>query len=153
MSVYIKRPGQEEPELLASGSSNNGSSIDVQVIYEAMWPVGRGFIDFTDTDYSNWLGFTWERELVGMTAVGVDPTQTEFNEIGKTGGSKFLQKHSHLFTNKYGNVESGWSWPALSSYSNPYAPAESYLGTQETGEGNSGNLQPYKVVAYWKRVA
>lgn len=57
-------------------------------ILNLVYPIGRGFIDFTDTDYSNYLGFTWERELVGMTAVGLDTTQTEFNSVGKIGGEK-----------------------------------------------------------------
>ena len=57
-------------------------------IFDSIFPIGRGFIDFTNTDYSNYLGFTWERELVGLTPIGLDTTQTEFNEIGKTGGEK-----------------------------------------------------------------
>lgn len=61
-------------------------------MFDMMWPIGRGFIDFTDTDYSNWLGFTWERELVGMTPVGYNQNDSDFNEIGKTGGNK---THSH----------------------------------------------------------
>lgn len=36
-------------------------------LLDSVYPIGRGFIDFTDTDYSNYLGFTWERELVGLT--------------------------------------------------------------------------------------
>lgn len=48
-------------------------------IYNRMWPVGRGFIDFTNTDYSNYLGFTWERTLVGKVPVGIDSEDTDFN--------------------------------------------------------------------------
>lgn len=36
-------------------------------LLDSIFPIGRGFIDFTNTDYSNYLGFTWERELVGLT--------------------------------------------------------------------------------------
>lgn len=57
-------------------------------ILNLMCPIGRGFIDFTNTDYSNYLGFTWERELVGLTPVGLDTTQEEFDTIGKIGGEK-----------------------------------------------------------------
>ena len=53
-----------------------------------IYPVGRGFIDFTDTDYSNWLGLTWERELVGMFPVGYNPNDTSFDSIGEKGGEK-----------------------------------------------------------------
>lgn len=130
-------------------------------LLEAVWPIGRGFIDFTNTDYSNYLGFKWERELVGMVGVGLDTTQTEFNTIGKTGGSKYLQEHTHTYFRQ----------KAL--YSDPEAPASlatsimasnTVLGRDMTAvvntygvynitTGNSGNLQPYKVVAYWKRVS
>lgn len=119
-------------------------------ILNLMWPIGRGFIDFTNTDYSHWLGFTWERELIGMVGVGIDTTQTEFNIIGKTGGSKFLQKHSHktgiqpdTFGGLYaddGNRTAKVFW------------SSNGIATSDTGTGESGNLQPYKVVAYWKRI-
>lgn len=126
-------------------------------LLDKLFPVGRGFIDFTDTDYSNYLGFTWERELVGMVGVGLDINQTEFNTIGKTGGSKYLQKHSHLLTmfNQYADGTGG-------HYANSKKVGKTTDGADDgsicedismTGTGDSGNLQPYKVVAYWKRVA
>ena len=64
--------------------------IDPTIIYEALYPIGRGFIDFTNTDYSNYLGFTWERELIGMFPVGYNPDDTTFSLIGNTGGSKTI---------------------------------------------------------------
>lgn len=57
-------------------------------ILNLIYPVGRGFIDFTDTDYSNYLGFTWQRTLLGVSPIGYNPEDTDFNEIGKTGGEK-----------------------------------------------------------------
>lgn len=122
-------------------------------LLDAMWPVGRGFIDFTNTDYSNWLGFTWERELVGMTAVGLDTTQTEFNIIGKTGGSKYLQEHRHNINT--GNRANAWETPNLVvSYQYQSTDPLKVTGVIESaGVGDGGNLQPYKVVAYWKRVS
>lgn len=128
-----------------------GGSVNLNAIYNAVFPVGRGFIDFTNTDYSNYLGFTWERELVGMTAVGVDTTQIEFNTIGKTGGSKYLQEHNH---NQYIVATSS---PGGSNFAMAYnyTSHEPILGTPNipSGTGNSENLQPYKVVSYWKRVS
>ena len=41
-------------------------------LLDSIYPIGRGFIDFTNTDFSNYLGFTWERTLVGNAAVGID---------------------------------------------------------------------------------
>lgn len=114
-------------------------------VYESVFPIGRGFIEFTDTDYSNYLGFTWQRELVGMVAVGLDTGDPDFNEIGKTGGSKYLQKHTHNI--KWQAIGANGTAQAIIAYSgNDFA-------TDSAGEGDSGNLQPYKVVAYWRRVA
>lgn len=130
-------------------------------ILEAIWPIGRGFIDFTDTDYSNYLGFTWERELVGMTAVGLDTSQTEFNAVGKTGGSKYLQEHNHagLYALYADNIDFECGLNANGTnigYCLQFTKGVDgggYFKVGKTGSGNSGNLQPYKVVAYWKRVS
>ena len=130
-------------------------------LLDSIYPIGRGFIDFTNTDYSNYLGFTWERELVGLTPVGLDATQTEFNEIGKTGGSKYTEKHSHGQYIDNGGVKTPYTLASgggqsvsgrflggsYSGYSGPQ------VMTTEFGTGDAGNLQPYQVVAYWKRVA
>lgn len=126
-------------------------------ILNLVYPIGRGFIDFTDTDYSNYLGFTWERELVGMTAVGLDTTQIEFNEIGKTGGEKKhkltideIPPHFHNCRTYSGNNVDGKQWSIKSINNSP----EGGIVTDNTGEYQPhNNLQPYKVVSYWKRIA
>lgn len=130
-------------------------------IYNQMWPIGRGFIDFTNTDYSNYLGFTWERTLVGKVPVGIDSEDTDFNEIGKTGGSKYTEKHSHgQYIDNAGSktpytLGGGGGTIKNGRFMNLQAP--DYTGqqvlTDTFGTGNAGNLQPYGVVAFWKRVA
>lgn len=122
-------------------------------LLDKLFPIGRGFIDFTDTDYSNYLGFTWERELVGMVGVGLDPNQTEFNTIGKTGGSKYMQKHNHHVAGKYNS--SGHPPAPDGSIQTCNNNGEGWFAgfTENEGTGESGNLQPYKVVSYWKRVS
>lgn len=71
-------------------------------LLDMVYPIGRGFIDFTDTDYSRYLGFTWERELLGMFPLGADDTNYK---IGNTGGSRTktlsvaeMPSHNHTFT-------------------------------------------------------
>ena len=159
---FKNKPSTNTP-INATNLNNNFNELNslINNIYNKMWPIGRGFIDFTETDYSDWLGFIWERELVGLTPVGLDATQTEFNTIGKTGGSKFTEKHSHgqfiddggsktpyTLLNGGGQTKSGkFLGGSFNDYTGPQ------VLTTEFGSGNAGNLQPYKVVAYWKRIA
>lgn len=129
-------------------------SQEIETIKDSLYPVGRGFIDFTDTDYSNYLGFTWERELMGMTPIGLNTSDPDFDYVGKTGGEKThkltveeLPSHTH----KYGVY---LDWYAAGGKKNVIGGSENKLNSSSTG-GNQphNNLQPYKVVSYWKRVS
>ncbi len=75
----------------------------LRLMIDLLYPVGRGFIDFTDTDYSNWLGLTWERELLGVTPIGYKEGDADFGTVGKTGGEKThtltveeMPSHTHI---------------------------------------------------------
>ena len=150
--VFKDYPNADSP-LSAENINNNFTEI-VNTIY----PVGHIVIKADNSDYSNWLGFTWERTLVGRVAVGIDSNDTDFNTIGKTGGSKYLQAHNHNVigqavavngpTQQVSNngVQLGGAW-------GPSTMGLNKSETENTGTGNSGNLQPYQVVAYWKRVS
>lgn len=143
-----------------------GTVLTIKEIANMIFPIGRGFIDFTNTNYSSWLGLTWERELVGLTPVGYKSGDSDFGTIGKTGGNK---THKHSLSNN------GYALIGFDSSSNFYqkliyknytynAKTTGNALTFETGTNNgvtelAGNtddfkaLSPYKVVAYWKRVA
>ena len=67
-----------------------------------IYPVGSIYISTASTNPSSFLGGTWEAYGKGQTLVGIDSNQTEFNTVGKTGGSKTvtlkevnLPSHSH----------------------------------------------------------
>ena len=98
-------------ENLESNQGTGSASVDLTAIYNAMYPIGRGFIDFTNTDYSKYLGFTWQRELVGMFPVGYNSADADFNTIGKTGGEKThtltveeMPSHTHTFTGSSSSI-------------------------------------------------
>ena len=123
---------------------------------ELQYPVNKVEIFYDNLDHSNWLGFTWELIAKGRTLVGIDTNDTDFNSIGKTGGSKEMQQHSHKMTTSSewimywagsgeGNVGASTSGNNMQGLNTKY--------TQNAGTGNSGNLQPYLVVAYWRRTA
>jgi len=86
----------------------------------------------------------------GRVSVGYDSNDTDFNSVGKTGGSKELQKHTHTYVIP-GNVN-----PTSHSYSSDFFTYagwgssfhDSIMDSQSAGTGNSGNLQPYLVVVY-----
>jgi hypothetical protein len=89
----------------------------------------------------------------GRVPVGLDTEQTEFNSMGKTGGSKdaVLVSHSHTISNS-GNVNNGM---AGGSVANKTARWDSGSGSLLNGnistEGvssNGKNLQPYRVVMF-----
>ena len=130
-------------------------------IYNDLFPVGSIVIKADNNDYSNWLGFTWERTLVGRVAVGIDSTQTEFDTIGETGGSKYIQNHHHMGLGIADATFSAWSATGngnIFDVANLFKTGEPNnnrftSGNVEGNTGNSGNLQPYQVVAYWKRVS
>lgn len=139
-------------------------------LYDAIFPIGQIIIKGDDADYSNWLGFTWERTAVGKVLVGYDNKDTDFNTIGKTGGEKEhkltldeMPSHSHDmdeesyggggYKNKMGIRQDGGG----SSHLIPqYAQTTSYSIYKPTYTGGGqahNNIQPYQVVAYWKRVS
>ena len=128
-------------------------------LLDSIYPIGRGFIDFTDTDFSNYLGFTWERELVGLTPIGYNPDDEDFNEIGKTMGEKthklVVDEIPPLDVNvraRYGPAST--SAGALDWYNTSTTDyAEYNLGRTNGGGQAHNNIQPSQVVAYWKRVA
>ena len=121
-------------------------------IADVLFPIGYIYISTSNIDPGTYLGGTWERFSNGRTLVGVNESETEFNNVQKTGGSKDMQSHKHAWTGYYRNS-------GLSSGSNtiPVFGNDPYTldnkGIQNAGTGNAGNLQPYITVYIWKRTA
>lgn len=123
------------------------------------FPIGKIEMFYDAEDHSNYMGFTWERTAVGKVLVGIDSTDTDFNTIGKTGGEKKhtltineMPSHAHSINGKQsaGNPMAG-SEMAVAGGNNEWATNP--LNTQESGGSQPhNNLQPYQVVAYWKRI-
>ena len=135
---------------------------------------GRTLYDEEYPDLHNVLGGTGLSfnlpNFKGRVAVGYDSTDTNFNAIGKTGGSKSLPEHSHfidgnflkanhsgsgdyytaenqrflLAGNRADNTSEGTGSQGFIANSN----LQSRVGTTTAGTGNSGNLQPYLTVNY-----
>ena len=62
---------------------------DYNQLFDLMFPVGYTFIDTKgDIDYSNHLGLSWQKTLQGVSPVGQNASDTDFANVGKTGGEK-----------------------------------------------------------------
>lgn len=125
-------------------------------LLDSIYPIGSIIIKDDTTDYSSYLGFSWEKVFAGVTLVGLDTTQTEFNTIGKTGGEKTHtltlneipnHKHSLNYGTSVGSDGTGLA------YSNTEGSFSGYDVNGVGGNKAHNNLPPYQVVAYWKRVA
>ncbi|MDD4794990.1 MAG: hypothetical protein PHG03_00290 [Bacilli bacterium] len=104
-----------------------------------------------------YLDGNWER-VKGRVIVGVDEGQTEFNTTGKTGGSKYFQKHSHNLNFRYGTDPASSNWETAYYGNVLTGSAQSPRGDTpnsilETGIGDSGNLPPYHTAYVWKLIS
>lgn len=99
-----------------------------------------------------YLGTQWERYGDGRVIIGLSESETEFNVIGKTGGTKTEAltadqngPHDHPFTTVIG----GNGWYGQGGNLGPF-------GTIKTGASGAGaphnNLQPYIVAYRWRRI-
>ena len=74
------------------------TQVDEQLLLQKIFQVGSVYFTPTNTNPHNILGFgTWQLAS-GRTVVGLKDDDTDFNQIGKTGGSKY---HSHEETLKF----------------------------------------------------
>lgn len=145
-----------------------------QEILNIIYPVGSIYLSVNDTDPSKCFGGTWVQIAKGRTLVGVDTNDADFNTVQKTGGSKYLQKHNHT-----GSTGKGWTsfirqvGLAGTSSAPNHAPGYQSAGyedrvntsnfcgsnhihnftTEDTGSGDSGNLQPYFTCYIWCRTS
>lgn len=124
-------------------------------VRETLYPVGSIYMSATlatPQEVAVIFGGTWEAWGSGRVPVGVDTTQTEFNTVNKTGGSKYLQEHSHNTINWAAGYQTG-------SQSNCFTVlgGSSSTNTKQAvataGTGDSGNLQPYITCYMFKRIA
>lgn len=125
-------------------------------ILNAVCPIGKTEIFYDNNDHSEYLGFEWERTSVGRAIVGIDESQSEFNEVGKTGGTKThtltineMPSHNHQLP---GDAGSGSDYTIQYIGSKLKTFTNVYSNSKGGGQAHN-NLQPYEVFAIWKRVA
>lgn len=119
---------------------------------DMQYPVGKVEIFYDTLDHSNYMGFTWERTAIGKAIVGQDTSDTDFDTIGETGGSKT----NKLIPENYA-YESWMTRPHNADITKTVAFTGDTYGINARYSSNINtpvnNLQPYQVFAIWKRVS
>lgn len=128
------------------------------------YPVGSIYTSISSTNPATLLGVgTWVAFGAGRALVGFDSTQTEFDTVEETGGSKThtlteseLPAHTHNTLSSYqNNVEViGGSVVTITEADRSGDGADVDIATSSTGSDSAhNNLQPYITVYFWKRTA
>lgn len=147
----------------------------VNSIKSAMYPVGSVYITYNNVNPGTFLGGTWERFGQGRALVGEgtgnDGSTSMSFTANSTGGS---YKHNHIYgikVNEYYSVTSNlrvrksdgsWQGGIRDGTGHAYFNNCSQAGNKElntdtykieSNTSNSGTIQPYIVVFFWRRTA
>lgn len=147
----------------------------VNSIKSAMYPVGSVYITYNNVNPGTFLGGTWERFGQGRTLVGEgtgNDGSTSMSFATNNTGGKY--NHDHIYgikLNEYYSVtsnlrvrKSDGSWQGgikdgtgHAYFNNCSQAANKELNTDtykiESNTSNSGTIQPYIVVFFWRRTA
>lgn len=129
--------------------------INPKLLVEAV-PINKVEVFFDDLDHSNFLGLTWERIAEGKFIVGYNSNDSDYNQIGKTGGEKMhkltideMPKHSHKIKVS-GSTTGGYAGILRNNASD--GPASGFI-ENEGGDQPHENRPPFIVMALWRRIA
>ena len=161
-----------------TSSTQIATTAFVQAGLAGAYPVGSIYMNAAvATNPATLLGFgTWAAFGAGKVPVGLDATDTDFDTVGETGGTKdaIIPTHTHAASSNSTSTDSGHTQSvarglgasgtggdALLSGSGVQSGSATANITTETtttiasaGESATGkNLQPYIVVYMWKRTA
>ena len=158
--------GKEEEKLMAELKiSSDLQNLIKNIVRDTYYPIGKMYITMGNEDPNETIGGTWELTASGKVLVGVDPSDVDFNTVGKTGGEKKHQlkieempSHNHLLC---GSPADSADWIEgvqrvkydvnKKTASNTYTLAQPVFNTG--GSQAHNNVQPYVAVYMWKRIA
>lgn len=120
-----------------------------------IFPVGSLFFSTTPTNPSAWMGGTWEAWGTGRVPVGVNTSDTDFNTVEKTGGSKSYNRITTTqYKNTSGSIESYGFQKGSGFYANRTIVYDTGLGDSHSETVlEIPTIQPYITCYIWKRVA
>lgn len=123
-----------------------------------VFPINKVEVFFDAENHSNFLGFQWEMVSQGKVPIGLDTSDTDFNEIGKTGGEKEVTLGiEHIPPHDHNDGKINEAITANDGGRSAVIVHKSESGTIPTTKTGGGqphnNMPPYMVMAFWKRVA
>ena len=158
--AYTKQIWKDLPDKTTPFTAERMNHLEqgVSDLYDAIFPIGQIVIKGDNEDYSNWLGFTWERTALGKVLVGVDSSDTDFDTVGKTGGEKKHTLSIYELPEKipvnYGSISGGTDAVISNTVIGLGGVKSGQANMNLQGTASPHNIvQPYQVVAYWKRIA
>ena len=123
-----------------------------------IYPVDSIYITLKPDNPSTYLGFgEWQQFGQGRVLVGVDPSDSDFT-IGKAGGSKSIQSHTHTYESIFrlrsskspssninddvwkGNDGKNFSYMDINSSTNPKDLHSQYYKTGTSGTGHETRI-------------
>lgn len=142
-------------ETIYSVDVSSTQPIDWTTILNKFHPVGSIYMSATLSTAAQVeaaIGGTWVAWGAGRVPVGVDTSQTEFETVEKTGGSKYMQEHYHEAIN-YVQGYSGGSQSSFLTILSASSHSGNAKAVMSAGAGDSENLQPYITCYMYKRTA
>lgn len=144
---------------LTSNITLTVDDIGTSAIFLVSHPVGSLFETTVSTNPGTLYGGTWAAWGGGRTPVGVNPADTDFKTVEKTGGEKThvlteaeIAPHSHIETVYWNAGGTGTAHPAAIEAGDPRKYGGLVARTENTGGGQAhNNLQPYITCYIWKR--
>ena len=144
---------------LTSNITLTVDDIGTSAIFLVSHPVGSLFETTVSTNPGTLYGGTWAAWGGGRTPVGVNPADTDFKTVEKTGGEKThtltvdeVAPHSHIETVYWNGGGTGAAHPAAVEAGDPRKYGGLVARTENTGGGQAhNNLQPYITCYIWKR--
>lgn len=127
----------------------------LNAVLNAIYPIGSIYFNAAvTTNPSTLLGFgTWTAWGTGQVPVGYNSSDTDFNTLEKTGGSKTTSiSHTHTwnprFTDTYG-TSNGLQYGAGTAN----IPVNTQTTSAMSANSTPSIVQPYITVYMWKRTA
>lgn len=123
-----------------------------------IYRVGDIILTTNSTNPKYDYGGTWELWGAGRVPVGIDTSQTEFNEVEKTGGYKKhtltvdeMPAHNHEIAISNGSTDSTYFTYSSGAHKRYYNGQDII---KNTGGGQAhNNLQPYITCYMWKKTS